>query len=143
MTFVTSALLTAVKGSPPLTDLPAFRQAVRVKLRAAGRTQQQLAREMGLHPDVLSHKINGRDGSVLTARDAVALIATLAAWGAISTQREADDLLRLGAVPTQLVSTQPWYVALTVSPVRRPPDARRGTGPSWATRSGPRRRPVR
>jgi len=87
-----------------------------VLLRTAGRAQQQLAREMALHPDVLSHKINGRDGSVLTARDTVALIATLARWGAISTQQEADDLLRLGAVPTQLVSSQSWYDALTVAP---------------------------
>ena len=99
-----------------MTDLPAFRQAVRQKLRSAGRTQQQLAREMGLHPDALSHKINGRDGSLLTARDAVALMATLAAWGAIGTQGEADELVRLGAVPGRLVSTQPWYVALRTPP---------------------------
>lgn len=40
----------------------------------AGRTQQQLARAIGLHPAVLSHKLNGHDGAMLT---------TLAAWGAL------------------------------------------------------------
>ena len=36
-------------------------QALRERLRATGFTQQQLARAIGLHPHVLSHKLHERD----------------------------------------------------------------------------------
>jgi hypothetical protein len=49
-------------------DLAAFREAVRQRRRAVGRTQQQLARGVGLHPDVLSHKLHARD-ALLTSAD--------------------------------------------------------------------------
>ena len=49
--------------------------------RAVGRTQQQLARCIGLHPDVLSHKLNGRDNAILTTPDVIAIVTTLALLG--------------------------------------------------------------
>ena len=61
-----------------MSDLRGFREAVREHRRAVGRTQQQLARSVGLHPDVLSHKLNGRDQAVLTTPDVIGIATTLA-----------------------------------------------------------------
>ena len=56
-----------------MADLREFREKVREHRRAVGRTQQQLARSIGLHPDVLSHKLNGRDNAVLTTPDVIGI----------------------------------------------------------------------
>ena len=63
-----------------MQDLAGFRAAVRERCRAAGRTQQQLARAVGLHPNVLSHKLHKR-GARLNAADVIAIVTTLADWG--------------------------------------------------------------
>jgi predicted ATPase len=88
-------------------DLAAFREAVRARRRAAGRTQQQLARGVGVHPDVLSHKLYAR-GAVLTSADVTAIVTTLAGWGAVGSQAEARSLLALMAVPAQAVPPGTW-----------------------------------
>ena len=69
-------------------DLAAFREAVRARRRMAGRTQQQLARRVGVHPDVLSHKLHAR-GAVLTSADVTAIVTVLAGWKAVGSQAEA------------------------------------------------------
>jgi len=79
-------------------DLAAFREAVRARRRAAGHTQQQLARRVGLHPHVLSHKLHAR-GAILTSADVTAIVTVLAGWGAIGSQAEAQALLALAGVP--------------------------------------------
>ena len=79
-------------------DLAAFREAVRARRRAAGHTQQQLARRVGLHPHVLSHKLHAR-GAILTSADVTAIDTVLAGWGAIGSQAEAQALLALAGVP--------------------------------------------
>ena len=91
-----------------MRDTTRFRDAVRARRRAAGRTQQQLARAIGLHPDVLSHKINGSDSAVLTNQDVVAIVTALAAWGVLASRAEAEELLALMAVPPHVVSAQSW-----------------------------------
>ena len=63
-------------------DLAGFRAAVRERCRAAGRTQQQLARAIGLHPNVLSHKLHQR-GALLNAADVAAIVTALADWGTV------------------------------------------------------------
>lgn len=70
-----------------MPDLREFREAVRVHRRAVGRTQQQLARSIGLHPDVLSHKLHGRDNAVLTTPDVIGIATTLAGWARWSAGR--------------------------------------------------------
>jgi predicted ATPase len=90
-----------------MRDLRAFREAVTAHRRAAGRTQQQLARAVGLHPHALSHKLNAK-GALLSARDAVAIISTLAEWGAITDRGEADRLLTLLDVPGHAVPEGAW-----------------------------------
>lgn len=48
-------------------DLAAFRRAVGLARSAGGRSQQQLARSNGLHPGVLSRKLNGAGESISAA----------------------------------------------------------------------------
>jgi predicted ATPase len=91
-----------------MSDLRGFREAVREHRRAAGRTQQQLARSIGLHPDVLSHKLNGRDNAVLTAPDVIGIATTLAGWGALATRADAQALLDLMDVPPHTVPAAAW-----------------------------------
>jgi predicted ATPase len=91
-----------------LRDVAGFREAVRLRRRSAGRTQQQLARAMGVHPDVLSHKLNQRSGAMLTTSEVVAIVTTLAGWGAIGSQAEARALLAMMAVPPNAVPEQAW-----------------------------------
>ena len=88
-------------------DLAAFREAVRARRRAAGRTQQQLARRVGVHPDVLSHKLHAR-GAVLSSADVTAIVTVLAGWGAVGSQAEARGLLALMGVPAQGVPPGAW-----------------------------------
>ena len=89
-----------------MNDLDAFRDAVRVRRRTAGRTQQQLARAIGLHPDVLSHKLHQR-GAVLTPAEVVAIVAALADWKVIGSAAEARTVA-LMAVPERALPAQPW-----------------------------------
>ncbi|MGH3156734.1 MAG: hypothetical protein ACRDNF_09200, partial [Streptosporangiaceae bacterium] len=94
-------------GESRVRDPERFRQAVRERRRAAGHTQQQLARAIGLHPDVLSHKLHQR-GAGLTAADVIAIVTTLAGWGAVASQAEARTLLALMAVPPHAIPARVW-----------------------------------
>jgi predicted ATPase len=91
-----------------MPNLREFREAVKKHRRAVGHTQQQLARSIGLHPDVLSHKLNGRDNAVLTAQDVVGIIITLAGWGALVTREDVYALLDLVEVPPHAIPDASW-----------------------------------
>lgn len=117
-----------------MADLTAFRLAVRDARRTVGYTQQQLARAVGLHPDVLSHKLNGHDGSVLTMRDGLAVVETLVRWGAFTTRPEVDAVLGMISVPSQLAGAQPWYAELT-GPA---PEGAPAPPPAWRLADIPR-----
>jgi hypothetical protein len=93
-----------------MRDLHGFREAVREHRRAVGRTQQQLARSIGLHPDVLSHKLHGRDNAVLTAPDVIGIATTLASWGALVTRVDVYALLDLMEVPPHAIPAPAWSV---------------------------------
>jgi predicted ATPase len=101
--------------------------------RVAGRTQQQLARAIGLHPDVLSHKMNASDNAVLTTEDVIAIVTVLADWGVLAFREEAEQLLALMAVPPHAVTAQAW----SASPLRvlraDVPQARVAAAPVTAT----------
>ena len=71
-----------------MADLRGFSEEVRGHRRAVGRTQQQLARSIGLHPDVLSRKLNGHDDAVLTVPEVIGIAITLAGWGALVTRAD-------------------------------------------------------
>jgi non-specific serine/threonine protein kinase len=90
-----------------MRDLDRFRAAVREHRRVVGRTQQQLARSVGLHPDMLSHKLNGSDHAMLTAPDVIGIVTTLAGWGALANRAEVHALLGLMDVPPHAIAAQP------------------------------------
>ena len=66
-----------------------------------------------MHPDVLSHKLNGHEGTVLTTRDVIAIVETLVRWGALTSRDDVDVLLDLMSVPLQLAAAHSWYAELS------------------------------
>ena len=96
------------EGDGQMRDLDAFRAALRERLRAVGCTQQQLARAIGLHPHVLSHKLHERDTSVLYGPEVVSIVVTLAGWGGIGSKADAHALLALMALPPEAIPAEAW-----------------------------------
>src|ERR1700749_116243 len=82
-----------------MRDLHGFRDAVRTHRRAVGRTQEQLARSVGLHPHVLCRKLNGHGQAVLTGPEVVALATPLAAWWRWTSGAGLSPLLELMGGP--------------------------------------------
>ena len=115
-------------------DLDGFREAVRERRRTAGRTQRQLARAIGLHPDVLSHKLHQR-GAVLTPSEVVAIVATLADWKVVGSAAEARTLA-LMAVPEHAIPSQAW----AAGPLSALPPGPAPPGPAPAEPPAPRER---
>ena len=95
-------------GDGQMRDLDAFRAALRERLRAVGCTQQQLARAIGLHPHVLSHKLHERDSSALSGAEVVSIVVTLAGWGGIASKADAHALLALMALPPEAIAAEAW-----------------------------------
>ena len=91
-----------------MRDLVAFREALRERLRATGFTQQQLARAIGLHPHVLSHKLHERDASTLTTPEVVSIVVTLAGWGGVGSKADALALLALMGLPGEAIPAASW-----------------------------------
>lgn len=91
-----------------MQELEKFREAVRGHLRALGRTQQELAGAVGLHPHVLSHKLRGHSRAPLTTRETLGIVRTLAAWGALTARSQVTALLELMAVPAQALPREAW-----------------------------------
>src|SRR4051794_5470405 len=67
-------------GGRRMSQLATFRDLVRAYRRDVGRSQQQLAQALGLHPNVLSHKLNGHGRAVLTVPEVVGIVTALAGW---------------------------------------------------------------
>src|SRR5215831_7561373 len=89
-------------------DRAAFRTAVAGYRRPTGHTQQELAGALGLHPKVLSHKLNGSDGAVLGHEEIRAIVRVLANWGALTTRTQAIALLRLMELGPNTFSPSDW-----------------------------------
>jgi len=86
----------------------AFGDSVRKHLRAAGYFQKDLAVEIGLHPKVLSRKLNGNRIAHLTEQDVRRIITTLVHWRTISTREEALHLLELAQMEPTSFSAEEW-----------------------------------
>lgn len=91
-------------------ELAEFREQVRVYRRAAGRSQQQLAGALGIHPNVLSHKLNQHGQAVLTTPEVVRIVTTLAEWGALEDRAAAERLLASAGVPGHAIPDAAWAV---------------------------------
>lgn len=82
-----------------MVELDKLRSAVRERRRAVGRSQRQLAAAVGLHPDVLSHKLNGHGRALLSLPEAANIILTLASWGAFDDRTAVDQAFRWAGIP--------------------------------------------
>src|SRR5438128_3263821 len=89
-------------------DVGTFSDSVQRYLRASGYSQKELASKLGLHPKVLSRKLNGNGNAYLTHREVQCIITTLALWHAITTQDEALQLLELAQVGPTIFSADDW-----------------------------------
>jgi len=61
-------------------NMGAFSSSVQSYLRSSGYTQKQLADALGLHPKVISRKLNGTDHAQLRHQEIQRTITTLARW---------------------------------------------------------------
>src|SRR6266446_8795681 len=80
-------------------NLELFREKVRYYRPLTERTQEDLAKALGLSPYVLSHKLHGTRNARLTHREVKAIVKTLVEWGAMTRQAEACELLELMECP--------------------------------------------
>ena len=77
-------------------------------LRSSGHSQKELAVVLGLHPKVLSRKLNGSGNSHLTHLEVRAILLQLTRWHVITTQEEAFQLLALAQVGSGLFGAEEW-----------------------------------
>src|SRR6266700_2109177 len=85
-----------------------FGDSVQTYLRTSGYSQKELADELGLHPKVLSRKLNGSGNAQLTRLEVQRIIITLALWRVITAQEEALHLLELAEVEPGIFSDDEW-----------------------------------
>jgi WD40 repeat protein len=76
-----------------------FREQVRFYRTLTGKTQEELAKVLGLNPQVLSHKLHGVRNARLTHREVQTIVTTLVQWGAMNKRAQARDLLELMECP--------------------------------------------
>jgi WD40 repeat protein/transcriptional regulator with XRE-family HTH domain len=76
-----------------------FREQVRSYRALTGKTQEELAKVLGLNPQVLSHKLHGVRNARLIHREVKVIVTTLVEWGAMTKQTEARELLALMECP--------------------------------------------
>ena len=88
-----------------------FRDKLKAYLRTVGIAQKQLAHELGLHPTVLSHKLNETDNMRVTETEALHMVKLLAQWQAIDRRAQAEELLGLMGMKSAAFSTGEWNAA--------------------------------
>ena len=86
----------------------AFSESVQEYVRASGYSQKELADAVGLHPKVLSRKLNNSGNAHITHLEVQRIVTTLASWQAISTQEEAIHLLKLAQMRPNSFSAEEW-----------------------------------
>src|SRR3981081_1502565 len=108
-------------------DPTAFRVALEGYRRPSGHSQQELARALGLHPNVLSHKLHGSDGATLRHDEIRDIVRVLASWGALRTQVQALELLALMGLGPNSFSPSEWGAAplVRLEAAAQPPPAPR------------------
>src|ERR1700730_12068740 len=96
-------------------DPRAFRVALEGYRRPSGHSQQELARALGVHPNVLSHKLHGSDGATLRHDEIRGIVRVLASWGALQTRVQAiEQVARMGLGPNS-TSPSDWGAAPLVA----------------------------
>ncbi|MBN9389043.1 MAG: tetratricopeptide repeat protein [Chloroflexi bacterium] len=92
-------------------SLAVFRKKVRDYRKQAGHNQNELAANLGLHPVVLSNKLNGTNDAYLTNPEIKLIVLTLAEWQALTTMAEATELLALGGLSAASLNPTEWHRA--------------------------------
>jgi len=85
-----------------------FGDSVQEYVRISGYTQKELADAIGLHPKVLSRKLNGSGHAYLTHLEIKCIITRLVHWHAITTQDEVLHLLELAQMEPGSFSAEEW-----------------------------------
>ncbi len=85
-----------------------FGDSVQEYVHTSGYSQKELAKAIGLHPKVLSRKLNGSGKAYLTHLEVEHIITTLARWHAITTQDEALHLLELAQMEPTSFGAEEW-----------------------------------
>ncbi len=88
--------------------MDSFSDRIQAFLRSSGYSQKELADVLGLHPKVLSRKLNGSGNSHLTHIEVRDILLALTRWHAITTQDEAFQLLALAKVGATLFDADEW-----------------------------------
>src|SRR4051794_8684620 len=97
-----------IRGTDENAKLNSFRVKVRDYRKQAGHTQNELADSLGLHPVVLSNKLNGTNNAYLTNPEIKQIVLALSQWQAITTAAEAVELLTLGGLSAASFSPAEW-----------------------------------
>lgn len=103
-------------------NIGAFRDSVQGYLRTGGYTQEELAHTIGLHPKVLSRKLNNNANARLTQREVREIVVALADWHVLTSRDELLALLAAVDIDTGILQRSEWQTPLlTDLPSRRPP----------------------
>ena len=86
----------------------AFSESVQGYLRSNGHSQKELAGAIGLHPKVLSRKLNGNGNAYLTHLEVQSIVKTLAGWQVITTRDDVLHLLAEAEVEATIFSDDEW-----------------------------------
>jgi predicted ATPase/uncharacterized protein HemY len=89
-------------------NLAEFRTKVRDYRRQSGRSQLALAYQLGLHPTLLSNKLNGVNSANFTSLEVRGILKVLAEWEAIHTYAEAVELLALAGLTPDSFTDEEW-----------------------------------
>lgn len=85
-----------------------FRTKVREYRRQSGRSQLALAYQLGLHPTVLSNKLNGVNSATFTSLEIRGILKVLAEWEALHTRDEAVELLEVAGLTADSFTDEEW-----------------------------------
>jgi predicted ATPase len=120
-------------------DVEGLSKRVQKYLRTSGHNQKELAKQLDLHPKVLSRKLRGNSGAYLTQREVRQIIMTLAAWHAVSTRDDVLQLLEAAEMEPVLFRDEDWQNAPlnTLAPQRVYSKLQRSISPSESRQNLP------
>jgi transcriptional regulator with XRE-family HTH domain len=87
---------------------PEFRQELKRRIKFAGITQSDLARQIGLTPAVLSSKMNDYSYYQLTVPEIKQIIRVLAEKYGINRREEVNQLLQLAGIRQDVFQAAEW-----------------------------------
>src|SRR5581483_4231506 len=93
-------------------NIEAFRDCVQGYLRTGGYKQEELAKAIGLHPKVLSRKLNRNANAQLTLRDVRAIVIALADWHVLASREELLALLAAAEIDPGILRQSEWQTPL-------------------------------